>query len=659
MKVKVTVTDSYDAATNRSTVTLSSVNVYSSANFGLVTVYGKITLNGTVVADFEGGASNTVVANTSYNACSYSGTYGSVVVAHDSSGAASVAIGVAVSTTLPGSGVFGINYQNDLYGVDAATQSVALDTQAYTLTTGYTPSGYGSVTAGGQMAPTSTKSLTATPAPTTSQYSYSFKRWMIESGNGELSSLTANPTTFTMRTSNTTVLAVFERTPRSYTVTVNAGANIASVSGGGSKAYGSSVTVTAVLGSATGYTYAFDGWYNGSTKVSSSLSYTFTMGDSAITLTAKATRTANSHTVSVSAGTNIASVSGGGTYTYGSSVTVTAVLGSATGYTYAFDGWYNGANKVSSSLSYTFAMGDANLSLTAKASRSINSYTVSLTAGSFIASVSGGGSKTYGSSVAVTAALGSATGYSYSFDGWYNGSTKVSSSLSYTFTMPANGVSLTAKAARSATPYTLLLSADVGSSISVSRTASPYGGGELGTLTNGSVIYYNDELSVSFSAQQGYEITSRKINGNAVASTVTYTVVGGTTIEVTSQPTEYALSLTTSNGVVLTVVRTASPIGGGSIGQLYNNAVLYYNDQLTITYSKDLGYSYDQHTANGDDLSSGDTFVVSGDLEVIVTASASGIVYIDGVAYNCQIDNGAAYALYQAYIDTGTAWVLY
>ena len=152
------------------------------------------------------------------------------------------------------------------------------------------------------------------------------------------------------------------------------------MSGGGSKAYGSSVTVTAVLGSATGYTYTFDGWYDGTTKVSSSLSYTFTMPASSVSLTAKATRTLNSYTVSVSAGDNIASVSGGGTYPYNSNVTVTAVLGSATGYTYTFDGWYILTTKVSSSLSYSFAMPAESVSLTAVGTRTENSYTLSFDA---------------------------------------------------------------------------------------------------------------------------------------------------------------------------------------------------------------------------------------------------------------------------------------
>ena len=75
---------------------------------------------------------------------------------------------------------------------------------------------------------------------------------------------------------------------------------------------------------------------------------------------------------------------------------------------------------------------------TFKAKWNINSYTVSVNKGSNISSVSGGGTYTYGSTVTVSASA--PTGYSFS--GW-SGSYS-SSNATYSFTMPANNVSLTA-----------------------------------------------------------------------------------------------------------------------------------------------------------------------------------------------------------------------
>lgn len=99
-----------------------------------------------------------------------------------------------------------------------------------------------------------------------------------------------------------------------------------------------------------------------------------------------------------------------------------------------------------------------------------NSYTVSLTKSDCIASVSGGGSKEYGSSVTVTAALGSAAGYIYSFDGWYQGTTKKSSSLSYSFTMGAADLTLTAKATRRLKTYTVSYDARSGTGAPAAQT---------------------------------------------------------------------------------------------------------------------------------------------------------------------------------------------
>lgn len=72
---------------------------------------------------------------------------------------------------------------------------------------------------------------------------------------------------------------------KEYTVTVSAGTG-GTVSGGGKVLDGSSCTVTARANSG----YSFDGWYEGSSKVSSSASYTFTVSSNR-TLTAKFTTT--------------------------------------------------------------------------------------------------------------------------------------------------------------------------------------------------------------------------------------------------------------------------------------------------------------------------------------------------------------------------------
>lgn len=482
---------------------------------------------------------------------------------------------------------------------------------------------------------------------------YTQDGWSTSDGGAKAYELYATYTT------NAAVTLYPHWSANSYAVTVTAGTDITSVSGAGSYTYGSSVTVDAVLGSDPGYTYAFDGWYDGDTKVSSSQSYTFTMPANAVSLTAKATKTANDYILSLTAGEYIASVGGGGTITYGDSVTVTAVLDVETGYTITFDGWYAGDTKVSSSLSYTFSMPPNDYALTARGVRTINSYSVNLTAGNFITSVSGGGTKVYNSSVTVSAVLGSASGYAYSFLGWYDGTdTLVSSSQSYTFTMPANAVTLTAKGSRAVIPYTLSVSAGTGTTIAINRTNSPNAGASTGAITAADPIYYGDVLAVTFTAVTGYDIATRTINGNAVSATVNYTVVGNTSIAATATPQEYTLHLNISNsGVVASVNRMSSPIGGAPTDQIFDNATLYYGDVLLISYSFGLGYQVDAHTINGADFDSGDSYTVVGDTVVIVTASASGFVYINNRPYLAYIGDSTNWRRYQAQIGDGSNWV--
>lgn len=190
---------------------------------------------------------------------------------------------------------------------------------------------------------------------TTAQYSYGVDGWY--SGSTRVtSSATYAPTGVT---ANATYTAKGTRSLRSYTVTYNKGSYISSVSRAsesvsyGSNAAGSTATVMA---SDAQYTYGFDGWYNGSTRVSTSVTYAPTNITGAVTLEARGTRTTKSYTISVSLDSSAAgrgSVSGGGSYAYGASATVKCTKTNSQD---VFDGWYEGSTRVSTSLSYTFTV---------------------------------------------------------------------------------------------------------------------------------------------------------------------------------------------------------------------------------------------------------------------------------------------------------------
>jgi uncharacterized repeat protein (TIGR02543 family) len=207
-----------------------------------------------------------------------------------------------------------------------------------------------------------------------------------------------------------------------HTITLNRSPTAGgAVSGAGTFNAGTSRTVTATVNSG----YAFDGWYEGSSRVSTNLSYTFTLNRN-ITLEARfnlgsATITLNRNPAAGGA------VSGAGTFNIGTSRTVTATVNSG----YTFDGWYEGSSRISTNLSFTFTL-NSNRTLEARFNVVTPTYTITLsrnpTAGG---TVSGAGTFNSGTSRTVTATVNSG----YTFDGWYEGNSRVSTSLSYTFTL--------------------------------------------------------------------------------------------------------------------------------------------------------------------------------------------------------------------------------
>ena len=129
-------------------------------------------------------------------------------------------------------------------------------------------------------------------------------------------------------------------------------------------------------------------------------------------------------------------VSGSGQYAYDTSVTITATPEMG----YSFLGWYNGASRVSTQSTYTFSMPNNALNYVAKFST--NNYSIALTSeDTNKGTVTGAGTYPYKQSRTITATP--KTGYS--FVGWYDGETLVSSNNPFTFAMPYNNLSYVAK----------------------------------------------------------------------------------------------------------------------------------------------------------------------------------------------------------------------
>ena len=130
-----------------------------------------------------------------------------------------------------------------------------------------------------------------------------------------------------------------------FTITATASpANAGTVSGAGSYTQGATVTLQATPN--TGRT--FDGWYEGSTRVSPNETYTFTATQNR-TLEARFTQGPINITATASPA-NGGTVTGGGTFQANASVSLTATPNTG----WRLDGWYEDNTRVSTNTTYTF-----------------------------------------------------------------------------------------------------------------------------------------------------------------------------------------------------------------------------------------------------------------------------------------------------------------
>lgn len=350
---------------------------------------------------------------------------------------------------------------------------------------------------------------------------------------------TSSSSAVTVPANNTTVVyRYFAINTWNVTYNANGGSSTPTTQ---TKTYGVTLTLAAAIARAStspgSYTVTYN--YNGSGKANTTATSTRTTNYTFSKWNTKQDGSGTNYNASASYTANAALA----LYAqWTSSETRAAVtLPSATWTGRTFNGWYDaasGGNKIGNAgASYT-PSGNKTL----YAHWTLNTYTYSATAGTDIASVSLNGTSSttttsatvnYGSSNTFVATLGSNAAYTYTFSGWYNGTTKVSSDLSYTVASATGALALTAKASKTAKSYKLSLTApNIGGSATVRRTSSPNGGGATGVLSNNATIYYGDVLQVSYTENAGYEVDVHTINGATFASPTNVTVTGNVTVVV-------------------------------------------------------------------------------------------------------------------------------
>ena len=429
--------------------------------------------------------------------------------------------------------------------------------KSFTINPSANPSNGGTVSGGGTFNYGQTCTLTATPAT-----GYDFIKW---TKNGTQVS-TNTSYSFTV-TEAATYVAHFQL--KSFTITATANpSNGGTIMGSGTYNYGQTCTLTATP--ATGYN--FIKWTKNGTQVSTSTSYSFTVTEAANLV---AHFQLQSFTITATANpSNGGTITGGGTYNYGQTCTLTATP--ATGYD--FIKWTNNGTQVSTSTSYSFTVTEA-VSLVAHFQ--LQSFTINAGANpSNGGTVSGGGTYNYGQTCTLTATP--ATGYN--FIKWTKNGTQVSTNTSYSFTVT--------EAATYVAHFQL-------QSFTITATANPNNGG---TITGGGTYDYGQTCTLTATPATGYDFIKWTKNGTQVSTSTSYSF---TVTEAASFVAHFQLQSFTINASV-------SPNNSGSVS---GEGTYNYGQTCTLTAMPTTGYNFVNWTENGNPVSnqSSYSFTVTSD----------------------------------------------
>jgi len=368
-----------------------------------------------------------------------------------------------------------------------------------------------------------------------------------------------------------------------YSVTLSAfPAAGGTVSGGGT--FNSGSLVTALATPARGY--EFVNWTESTKVASTAASYTFTLSANR-TLVANFREKATDVLLTLTASPVLGgTVSGGGRFAPGTTVTISASANKG----YEFVNWTEGTTVISTSSNLKFSL-TANRTLTANFRAAIGSYSLNLSA-SPVAGGTTGGAGVYAPGTSVTATATPNAGYS--FVNWKEGTTVVSTSASYTFTLNANRT-LTANFQQNITGYTLSL------------LAGPEDGG---TVTGGGAFAQGTSVIARATANPGYEFVNWTEGSTVVSTQANYTF----TLNANRTLTAVFEQVTPSYSVWL----SANPATGGSVS---GEGTFSQGTSVTITATPAAGYDFTGWTDDGVPVSLSQNYTFTLNASRVLTAN--------------------------------------
>ena len=340
-------------------------------------------------------------------------------------------------------------------------------------------------------------------------------------------------------------------------------------SGGGSYLSGTQATVSATPN--TGYNFV--NWTENSNVVSASTAYTFVV-------TANRNLVANftpqQYLISTSS-TPVAggTTSGGGTYNFGTTTTVTATANS----TWTFLNWTENGNVVSTTPAYSFAV-TASLNLVANFTQD-PTFLITTASAPVSGGTTSGGGNYYSGQTATVAATANA---GYNFANWTENGNVVSTSASYTFTV--NG-------ARS------LVANFVLQQLIITTASDPPSGGTTG---GDGTFTYGNQATVTATANSNFTFSYWSENGAVVATTSQYsfTVTANRMLVANFEPDPTYLITTYS----------APAFGGTTSG----GGSFLAGQTASVSATPNTGYNFENWSENGNVVSTevNYSFTVSG-----------------------------------------------
>ncbi len=438
---------------------------------------------------------------------------------------------------------------------------------SYTISANPSPANGGSVAGYGSYFPNATVSLIALPAT-----GYSFTNW---TENGSVVSPTASYSFPAI--ANRSLTANFtQTTAQSYAISVSASpSNGGTAIGNGTYVANSTATVTAQA--AAGYTFVR--WTENGTTVSTSSSYGFPVTGTRSLVAVFSQNAATSYSISAGANpSNGGTVSGAGSYTSGSSVTVSATPSSG----YTFTSWTENGGVVSQSANYSFTV-SASRSLTANfAQTAVQSHSISVSASpSKGGTVNGGGSYPVNGSITVTAQAASG----YSFSRWTENGSQVSTNTAYSFTVtgPRNLVAV--------------FTQNVVQTYTIGVSASPSSGG---TAIGGGSFSLNTTISVIATPASGYVFSKWTENGTTVSTNATY-------LFAVSASRNLVANFTAAAPTIYSIGTSASPFNGGNTS---GGGTFVAGTSVNLLATPASGYSFVRWRENGSQVATSTGYTI-------------------------------------------------